>query len=150
MNVCKLGMVLCVSSLLVSNAYGQDAPFKVLETRTGEFATLKGAVTFQGELPPARKFQAAKDQDVCGSNEHLIEDVRLSEEGRLLDIVVEIKGVEGPRGRPELAEGSSLNQERCHFSPNVVVVPNERKLTIVNSDPVLHNINSGFFNIAQP
>lgn len=146
----KIGFVLCMIFPLTLTGYSQNAPFQVVETGAGKFATLKGAVTFQGEVPAARRFQAAKDQDVCGSEEHLIEDVRLSEEGRLLDIVVEIKGVEGPREWPTLPEESFLNQEHCRFSPNVVVVPNERKLTIINSDPVLHNINSGFFNIAQP
>lgn len=35
------------------------------------------------------------------------------------------------------------------FSPRLLLVPDGTEVTIYNNDPVLHNINTGQWNIAQ-
>ena len=43
-----------------------------------------------------------------------------------------------------------IQQKGCRFHPNFLVVPAGAELTVYNNDPVLHNVNTGQWNIAQP
>jgi len=119
---------------------------------TGETAdapgTIVGRAVFEGSVPPARQLEVDKDTDHCMIAAGEAQDVVVGAEGALSGVVVEIKGLDGEWQHP--ADGYVIRQKGCRFNPEFMVVPDGAELTIYNEDPVLHNVNTGQFNIAQP
>ncbi len=122
-------------------------------------ATLAGGVVFDGDVPRARRFLITKDVEVCGLGYREREEVDVSDAGGLRNVVIAIVGIDAGKPWPAAPDGWVLNQEGCVFDPHVQVVPRGQELTILNPDPVLHNIH-GFeligsasrtlFNFGQP
>lgn len=123
---------------------------------------VRGKVTFQGSVPPPRKLQVNKDAHVCAEGPSERQEVRVSG-GGLRDVVVVVQEVKQGKAWP--ARGArTIEQRKCEFFPFVQVVPPRAELTIVNHDPVLHNLHSyeitgteitggarrTLFNLAQP
>jgi hypothetical protein len=122
-------------------------------------AGLTGTVVFTGDVPRARRFLITKDVEVCGLGYRERQEVEVSGDGGLTNVVVAVVGVEAGKPWAEPAGGWVLNQEGCVFDPHLQVVPRGQALNILNPDPVLHNVH-GFeligtasrtlFNFGQP
>lgn len=116
--------------------------------------TLSGTVTFQGKVPAPRVIEVTKDPEVCkDAMGQEVQDVVVSDGGGLADVFVEIYGVKKPSGgwNWNLPEGDiEMHQKGCRFHPHVLVVPHLHELVIYSHDPILHNINTGSWNHAQP
>lgn len=120
----------------------------VVSTGSEDHAVLVGRVRFEGDPPAPRRFQT-KDPCHCGTTDRLLADVMVSEAGGLQHAVVEIFGVQdAPAYSPE--QMPRLVQEGCVFEPRVAMVAPGGEVEVINNDPVLHNVNSDLFNIAQP
>lgn len=120
---------------------------------------LRGVVTLKGAPPEPAPVLITKDPETCGHGQRVVEEVRVSGEGRLQSVVVRLEGVERGKGWDRPEEGYVLDQRGCRFLPEVLIIPQGEKLAITNSDPVPHNIHAyevigrarrGLFNIAQP
>ncbi len=122
---------------LVSTGETVDAP-----------GTIAGRAVFEGSVPPARQLKVDKDMDHCMLAAGEVQDVVVGADGALSGVVVEVKGLDGEWQHPE--GGYVIRQKGCRFHPEFMVVPDGAELTIYNEDPVLHNVNTGQFNIAQP
>lgn len=113
-----------------------------------ESGTLKGVISFEGELPPPRTIQATKDPEVCMKGEGEVQDVHVKD-GKLAGAVVELT----VRGAGEDFEPSSgglvIRQKNCRFTNPTIVAFDGAELTIYNDDPVQHNVNSGQWNQIQ-
>lgn len=142
-----------------------DQPAKTAENNIGSIdvgtgnGNLSGVVQFTGNVPKAQKFQVAKDPNTCGSGTREIQEVNVDAGGGLIGAVVYLESVEGGKGFDDPVDGYLLNQEGCRFVPHLLVVRKGADVSIVNSDPVLHNIHTyqiigrvrrSMFNIAQP
>jgi plastocyanin len=101
--------------------------------------TIVGVVKFAGDAPAPKKLEPTKDQQVCGKTP-------LYDQSLMVDTgtkgvrwaVVSIAGdVKGKWDAKEIA----LDQKGCEFQPHVTVTP-PGKLTVLNSDGVLHNFHS--------
>ena len=132
------------------------APYQVVPVENG--GRITGHVTFSGEDPAPRVFTVAKDNDTCGTGTREIDFVRVTN-GALNDAVVYLDKV--AQGKPYAAELAHplLDQKGCRFTPFLGVMRNKDKLTVRNSDPVLHNIHTyeiigrakrTVFNVSQP
>lgn len=121
---------------------------------SGPPGVLAGQVLFEGKLPPPRRIQVNKDEKECGHAAGEIQDVVVSVDKGLSGVVVEILKIKPPEGWPPAPPegGYTIRQRGCHFSPHLLVVPVDdgAELTVYNDDPVLHNINTGQWNVSQP
>lgn len=131
--------------------------YEATEVHNG--GSIQGTVTFTGAAPPARKLLITKDPEVCGTGERVIDDVSVTEEGGLRNVVVYLNGIEHGKAWETVSAKPLLNQQGCRFLPEIVIVPKGQELAITNSDPVPHNIHTyevtgrarrSLFNIAQP
>jgi len=61
-------------------------------------------------------------------------------DGALADVVVSIQGITG-KSTGAAAEPAVLDQHACEYAPYVSAVQTSQKITVKNSDPVLHNIH---------
>ncbi len=114
--------------------------FEIASPVDSSVGAIRGVVRFEG-APPARKEIALP----TGCSEHqggsLVLSTVLAHDGRLQDAFVWIKkGLEG-RTFP-LPEGEvTISQRGCVFTPHVVGVRAGQRLTFVNDDSFLHNID---------
>lgn len=103
---------------------------------------LQGRITFEGVVPPSKKELITKDVEHCGHGYRETQEVRVDAARGLSDVVVylDAQDVETEWNHPE--GGYAINQVGCRFEPLVQIFPKDRasRLTITNSDPLLHNI----------
>ena len=103
---------------------------------------VQGRVTFEGLVPPAKKELISKDVEHCGHGYRETQEVRVDAQLGLQDVVIflDAQDLDFTWEHPE--EGYTLNQEGCRFDPLVQIFPKDRanRLTLVNSDPLLHNV----------
>jgi len=123
----------------------------------GDGGAITGKVTFKGTPPPPTKILMAKDPEVCGTGERIIDPVAVGGKGELKDAVIYIVGIE--KGKAWKGEKFHLDQKGCRFLPYVGVMENKKKLEVTSNDPVLHNIHTyeivgevrrTIFNVGQP
>lgn len=113
---------------------------------------LVGRVLFEGTVPPPRVIEIDKDVESCNMGGGEVQEVVVSVDNALADVVIEIQGLEHTQDATSNQSENSyeIRQKDCRFEPELLVVPDGAELTIYNEDTVLHNINAGFWNIAQP
>lgn len=143
-----------VSALVfaVALVFSGSPAFAYDEAPVTSGGTIKGKVTYTGSIP-TRKVIPTKDQQVCGGirDEPLI--IRGPGNG-VRHAVAYLKNVDKGKkwNRPQKAE---IVNTKCQFEPHMQALPIGMTVTIVNSDPVLHNTH-GFvgratvFNLALP
>ncbi len=122
-------------------------------------AVITGKAAFKGAIPEAKKLIITKDQEVCGKGYVERREIEVAKNGSLKDVVVFLEHVPKGKGWEKPPEGFFLDQKRCAFLPQLLVIPRGAELTILNSDQILHNIHTyeligsakrTLFNIAQP
>lgn len=113
-------------------------------------SVLSGRITLDGDLPSPRKIQITKDAATCGAA-GTVQDVE-GEDGGVADVVIEIGGVksDAPWEWIEPKEGYIIRQKDCQFTPNMIVVPIGKEISVYNDDPIGHNVNTGAWNQMQP
>ncbi len=120
---------------------------------------LKGKVMLSGAPPKPEEILISKDHGHCGEGAIVPDPVRVTADGYLADAVVALKDIS--QGKPWSDPGTvpKIVQARCKFEPYVQVARKGAELTILNEDPLLHNIHAyeligrarrTMFNIAQP
>lgn len=136
-------------------AGGAEAAYK--QKAVANAGTIQGRVAFEGAPPKLAEQVIAKDNEVCGDGSVIPNPVKVGDGGALEDVVVYLKKVKA--GKPWPEQDYAVNQMKCAFEPYLQVVPKNVELTIVNSDPVLHNVHPfehvgdsrrTLFNLAQP
>ena len=120
---------------------------------------LKGVLRFTGQPPAEDSVLISKDSHVCGVGEVNPNPLTVAADGALKDGVVALREVEAGKPWDAAMTRPEILQEACVFKPFVQVAPKGAELTIVNRDPLLHNIHAyeqigrarrTMFNIAQP
>lgn len=101
----------------------------------------------------------SKDNAHCGEGHVTPDPVLLAADGQVARAIVAIKDIAAGKPWPKDRGGARVVQEKCAFHPYIQVVRKRAALTIVNKDPLLHNIHAyeligrarrSMFNIAQP
>lgn len=114
---------------------------------------VEGTVTFKGDLAKESfKFPITKDGDCCGT-EKSNHRLTVSEKGGVANAVLILEGV--TEGKKWKKQEATIDQKGCVYTPFVQYIEVGKKLTIVNNDPILHNVHGYLegkdaFNLAMP
>ena len=131
----------------------QAAPADYGETQVSNGGTVSGRVHFDDEVPPPDSIQPDRDADTCGVRIPKEEFVVDESSKGLANAVVQIKGIAAGKSF-DTTEGK-IEQLKCRYQPRIVVLRPGQTLSIINHDPVLHNVHAYLgddtvFNLAQP
>ncbi len=111
---------------------------------------LEGRALFEGTVPSAVALVVDKDGAHCKQAAGKRQEVVVGPAKGLAGVVVEVQGLKGQGEWQQPEGGYVIRQKGCSFAPEFLVIPAGTELTVHNNDPVLHNVNTGQWNIAQP
>lgn len=119
-------------------------------------ATASGTVSFEGTAPEPEPIDMSEEEECAaayGEDGPMTQTV-LVQDGALQNVFVYVKS-DLDRDFPTPGEAVELDQQDCRYTPHVLGVQTGQSLAILNSDPILHNINAQpsenrGFNISQP
>ena len=115
--------------------------------------TITGRILFDGDIPAPIHYTPSKDTQVCGTGDHVSDEMVVGADKGIGYAVVSLKNVDG--GRMNARASVILDQQGCRFQPHVVLIPRGATLEILNNDEILHNVRTTSkknppFNKAQP
>ncbi len=148
---------LMIALAATAGLWSTTAVAKYKEKAVSDGGSIQGTVRFDGTVPTIPAAEIAKDNAVCGDGSVVPNPVTLGDAGGLSNSVVYLKKIKSGKAWPK--KDYVLDQKACAFEPYLQVVPKGVKLTIKNSDPVLHNVHPfeiigdsrrTLFNLAQP
>ncbi|MBI5327049.1 MAG: hypothetical protein HZB80_01985 [Deltaproteobacteria bacterium] len=117
----------------ISISYAYDE----IEVKDG--GQIIGHVKFTGNPPKLAPIKVNKNQDICG-DEKASEALVVGKDGAVRFAVGYLENIEKGK-KIERQKQTDLDQKKCLFAPHVITVVKGTELAIINSDPVLHNIN---------
>ncbi len=151
--------VLALGSLCVAQEYQEAEDF--------EGTTISGRVVWPGDVPGPLILEANKNAETCCEGAEMTGSA-CPKDSRRLVVNPENMGVQysvvyladydmstpGKEWDKELRK-AVIDQSGCQYDPHVVLSQVGKKITITNSDPILHNIHAYLgsdtaFNIPQP
>jgi hypothetical protein len=119
--------------------------YEVISVTDG--GTIAGKVTISGGKPIPKGFNLITFPDpvYCGristgTGWRLLEEFRIAPDGGLKDVVVMLADVQ--RGKPFEFTPPTIEARDCRFSPFVSVVQDKNEVTVINMDPVMHDIQA--------
>jgi hypothetical protein len=138
-----LWMTVCASAIL---SFGLCTEAEAYESGTvTDGATVRGKITFKGPVPEPKEFKLHRypDRAFCGElsegNGHrLLKEVNIGPDGGLKDVVIVVDDIQ--KGKPFTFSDAEVEASLCQFLPFVTVVSDKRRVTVVNRDPVAHDI----------
>jgi hypothetical protein len=113
-------------------------------------ATVAGKVTFDGTPPPPKVLQVTKDADKCGP-EQILDALVVDASKGVQDVVVSTvnapadkrdKDEKGGKKDEKAHDKVALDQQKCRFTPHVLLVPAGAELIVQNSDGIAHNLHT--------
>ena len=140
-------MGLCLSVFISAQAAtANDAVVPAYETAVvTDGATVRGTVSFKGAAPEPKEFELRRypDRTFCGALSNgdgyrLLKEVNVGVDGGLKDVVIVVEGVQ--KGKPFIASDTQVEANVCQFLPYVTVVSDKRQVSVINRDPVSHDI----------
>ncbi len=109
--------------------------------------TIKGQVTLSGPKPTPKGFNLVTFPDpvYCGristgTGWRILEEFGVRPDGALKDVVVMLAEVK--RGKPFTFSPPTIEARDCRFLPFVTVVRDQYDVSVVNMDPVMHDIQA--------
>ena len=129
--------------------------FSYEEKDVSNGGSLSGTVTFAGPKPKVEALQITKDHGACGSGTKPSPRLVLSAGNEVANTVVRPVDIKSGKKLSTLIGDGVLEQKKCRFIPHIQIIPIKGKITIKNSDQVLHNIHAylgtrTLFNLAMP
>lgn len=119
----------------------------------GAAAQVSGRVTLSGPVPKLAARPVISDAAICGKADRPSPALLLGKGKELGNAFVWLEGAKGG----ELPKGPfRIDQKGCAFEPYAQVVSRGTPVTVLNSDPVLHNVHAttvkgdALFNKAIP
>lgn len=136
---------------LFLGAPGDSAAYDTADTTGG--GDLAGTVQFLGTAPAPKALAITQDVDFCGKAPLYSEDLLVSADKGLANVVVFVQGVTA--GRAAVPGVAKLDNSNCRYEPHVVAMVVGSQLKIGNNDPILHNTHARLpkadvFNVALP
>ncbi len=133
----------CWSLLIVLLGASNGWSYQGVVVESG--GSIKGAVTLLGEKPRpmAMNLVTIPDAVYCGristgTGWRIVEDFLIGPEGTLKDAVVMLKNVK--KGKPFDLPKVEVEAIDCDFTPFVNVIKDRDELTVINMDPIEHDI----------
>lgn len=104
-----------------------------------------GTVILKGTPPAEKEITPLKSDPSCGKlvtetpkTTHYV----VGAKGELANAVVIVKGVPGAKSTGASAAPVVIDQKACIYHPHIFAVQTGQKITVKNSDPVLHNVHA--------
>jgi len=114
----------------------------------GPTGTIAGVISYDGAAPAPKKIDTTADAACGKANPNLVTDDTIVTDGKLANVFVYIKEgtVDAGKKIGEYAWATpttavNLDQKGCHYSPHVLGIQTNQKLSITNSDQTQHNIH---------
>jgi plastocyanin len=144
-------LTLCFYMTGTAGAAGDDAeplmfPSAYSAGAVSNGGTISGVVTYSGAPIQMTKLDITKDQHICGKTDKFDESIVVGKGNALQNTIVYLtdisKGADFPtkdaKGKPIKYE---IDQNGCRFEPHIAVIPAEERLTMINSDGIMHNVH---------
>jgi len=109
-------------------------------TSVSDGGTITGKVAFSGTPPGPVRFSITKNLETCGTGIREVDYVRVHD-GNLMDVVVYLDKIAEGKAWPAEIDNPEINQKGCAFHPFTGVMRNGDTVSVLNSDPVTHNIH---------
>lgn len=144
MSVTRLTRLL--SGLAILLLSGQAVAYE--EISVSEGGTIIGTVSLQGQVPKPKGYNLTTLPDAfyCGrisdgQGWRILQPFNVGPNGEFREVVVYLEGVE--KGKP-FEEGSvpQIEAKDCLFLPFTMAVRDDQSVTVVNMDPVMHDIQA--------
>jgi hypothetical protein len=118
------------------------------EIQVSDGGTLTGTVKLEGQVPKPKGYNlmTLPDPLYCGrisdgQGWRILQPFNVGPAGEYRDVVVYLEGVE--KGKPFEGDGLPKIEARdCQFLPFTTVVRDDQSVTVVNMDPVMHDIQA--------
>jgi hypothetical protein len=118
------------------------------EVTLSDGGTLTGTVKLEGQVPKPKGYNLTTlpDQFYCGrisdgEGWRILQPFNIGPKGEFREVLVYLEGVE--KGKPFEDEGARLIEAKdCLFLPFTTVVRDNQPVTVVNMDPVMHDIQA--------
>ena len=134
--------VLVMGSVALAGS-GAAAAYEAAAVTDG--AVVRGQITLKGAVPEPKQFELRRypDRVFCGALSNgdgyrQFKEVNVGANGGLKDVVIVVEGVQ--EGKPFVSADAQVEANVCQFLPYVTVVSDRGQLTVVNRDPVSHDI----------
>lgn len=108
---------------------------------------INGVVKFDGEAPGMKKLEIVKDKATCGKVDKFDESLVVGEDNALKNTIVYLMDITEGKDFDAKAKKPEIDQKDCKFTPHVQIVPVKVRLTMLNNDPVTHNVNIADINL---
>lgn len=110
---------------------------------TAHAGTISGTVQFSGDkIPVPEKIEINKDVKVCGK-EQTSDDLMISAKNKgVANAVITIKDIKTDKKASVPKDKLRFVQQKCSFSPHVLMIPVKTEFQILNKDPLTHNIHT--------
>ncbi|MBI2923863.1 MAG: hypothetical protein HYY18_22625 [Planctomycetes bacterium] len=105
-----------------------------------EGTLFRGVVRYEGRVDSPERLTVDHDKAGCATHEIFAEELLVSGGGGVRNAVVWLRGVAS--GKAWAESEIVLDQAGCVYVPHVAVVGVGRPIKFVNSDPVIHNVNT--------
>jgi len=128
--------------IVASKSPGQDpSSNKKVYVRTGQEATLSGAVTFTGKVPKALKIDMSADPTCAQGNVDPTTDWFVVSNDRLANVLVYVSAGATLDNHSFETPSTALVMEHkgCRYEPHVLGLQVNQPLMIINSDNTQHN-----------
>jgi hypothetical protein len=139
----------CLLAVLVAPFAFIDQPaWAYEEIKVTDGGTVKGSVKLEGKVPKPKGYNLVTlpDQFYCGrisdgQGWRILQPFNVGPAGQFRDVVVYLEGIE--KGKP-FEEGGvpQIEAKDCQFLPFTTVVRDDQSVTVVNMDPVMHDIQA--------
>ncbi len=131
------------SVMLLDNNYAvaqeKGATYKEIDVKDG--GAIVGTVKFDGDVPASKMLKVDKDEQTCGHENKVSEELVVNGESKGVKNVV-VSLVDIAAGKKIEAVTTALDQKECLFIPHVLAIPVGSSVDLLNSDNVMHNLHS--------
>src|SRR4030065_398884 len=118
------------------------------ETVVSEGGTIVGTVTLEGQVPKPKGYNLTTlpDQFYCGrisdgQGWRILQPFQVGPAGEFREVVVYLEGID--KGKPFVEKTvPQIEAKDCLFLPFTTVVRDDQSVTVVNMDPVMHDIQA--------
>ena len=138
-----------VVTALIAIIMGTGSPaWSYEEAAVTDGVTLTGKVTLEGKVPKPKGYNLVTlpDQFYCGrisdgQGWRILQPFNVGSAGEFRDVVVYLEGID--KGKPFDEKGVPQIEARdCLFVPFTTVVRDDQSVSVVNMDPVMHDIQA--------
>ncbi|MDR4466234.1 MAG: carboxypeptidase-like regulatory domain-containing protein [Nitrospira sp.] len=144
MNVTRITRL--VTGLAIVLLSGQAVAYE--EITVSEGGTIMGTVSLQGQVPKPKGYNLTTLPDAfyCGrisdgQGWRILQPFNVGPKGEFREVVVYLEGVEKGK-RFEEGGVPQIEAKDCLFLPFTTVVRDDQSVTVVNMDPVMHDIQA--------